>query len=114
MQGDPGDLSELARAMLTGDLSALEQLIRAAAEQAGAGRIENFLQVGFFSRRTLEQMNAEGAGQELRDLAARLEAAGMSPEQVSHLFDRETKIPSPVDEAQCVNVVVGIDAIPGI
>jgi uncharacterized protein with von Willebrand factor type A (vWA) domain len=85
MQGDPGDLSELARAMLTGDLSALEQLIRAAAEQAGAGRIENFLQVGFFSRRTLEQMGAEGAGQELRDLAARLEAAGMSPEQVGAL-----------------------------
>ncbi len=85
MQGDPGELSELARAMLTGDLSALEQLIRAAAEQAGAGRIENFLQVGFFSRRTLEQMNAEGAAQELRDLAARLEAAGMSPEEVGAL-----------------------------
>jgi hypothetical protein len=85
MQGDPGALSELARAMLTGDLSVLEQMIRAAAEQAGAGRIENFLQVGFFSRRTLEQMNAEGAAQELRDLAARLEAAGMSPEEVGAL-----------------------------
>jgi len=85
MQGDPGELSELARAMLTGDLSVLEQMIRAAAEQAGAGRIENFLQVGFFSRRTLEQMNAEGAAQELRDLAARLEAAGMSPEEVGAL-----------------------------
>jgi hypothetical protein len=85
MQGDPGELSELARAMLTGDLSVLEQLIRAAAEQAGAGRIENFLQVGFFSRRTLEQMNAEGAAEELRDLAARLEAAGMSPEEVGAL-----------------------------
>jgi uncharacterized protein with von Willebrand factor type A (vWA) domain len=85
MQGDPGELSELARAMLTADLSALEQLIRAAAEQAGAGRIENFLQLGFFSRRTLEQMGAEGAVQELRDLAARLEAAGMSPEEVGAL-----------------------------
>jgi uncharacterized protein with von Willebrand factor type A (vWA) domain len=85
MQGDAGELSELARAMLTADLSALEQLIRAAAEQAGAGRIENFLQLGFFSRRTLEQMGAEGAVQELRDLAARLEAAGMSPEEVGAL-----------------------------
>jgi uncharacterized protein with von Willebrand factor type A (vWA) domain len=85
MQGDPGELSELARAMLTADLSVLEQLIRAAAEQAGSGRIENFLQLGFFSRRTLEQMNAEGAVQELRDLAARLEAAGMSPEEVGAL-----------------------------
>ncbi len=85
MQGDPGELSDLARAMLTADLSVLEQLIRAAAEQAGSGRIENFLQLGFFSRRTLEQMNAEGAVQELRDLAARLEAAGMSPEEVGAL-----------------------------
>ena len=85
MQGDAGELSELARAMLTADLSVLEQLIRAAAEQAGAGRIENFLQLGFFSRRMLEQMNAEGAVQELRDLAARLEAAGMSPEEVGAL-----------------------------
>ena len=85
MQGDSGELSELARAMLTADLSVLEQLIRAAAEQAGSGRIENFLQLGFFSRRTLEQMNAEGAVQELRDLAARLEAAGMSPEEVGAL-----------------------------
>jgi len=85
MQGDPGELSELARAMLTADLSVLEQLIRAAAEQAGSGRIENFLQLGFFSRRTLEQMGAEGAVQELRDLAARLEAAGMSPEEVGAL-----------------------------
>jgi uncharacterized protein with von Willebrand factor type A (vWA) domain len=85
MQGDPGELSELARAMLTADLSMLEQLIRAAAEQAGSGRIENFLQLGFFSRRTLEQMNADGAAQELRDLAARLEAAGMAPEEVGAL-----------------------------
>ena len=59
-----GDLSELARAMLTGDLSVLEQMIRDAAEQAGVGRIENFLQVGFFSRRTLEGLGAEGAGED--------------------------------------------------
>jgi hypothetical protein len=85
MQGDLGDLSELARALLTTDLDQLEQLIRAAAEAAGVGRIENFLQVGFFSRRTLEQMDAEGAGRELRDLAQRLEEAGMAPEQIQAL-----------------------------
>ncbi len=85
MQGEMGDLSELARAMLTADLDQLEQLIREAASQAGVGRIENFLQVGFFSRRTLEQMNFDGAGQQLRDLAARLEEAGMSPEEVAAL-----------------------------
>jgi len=85
MQGDMGDLSELARAMLTADLDQLEQLIREAASQAGVGRIENFLQVGFFSRRALEQMNLDAAGQQLRDLAARLEEAGMSPEEVAAL-----------------------------
>jgi len=85
MQGEIGDLSELARAMLTADLGQLEQLIREAASQAGVGRIENFLQVGFFSRRALEQMNLDAAGQQLRDLAARLEEAGMSPEEVAAL-----------------------------
>ena len=34
MDGDLGDLSELAQAMLLGDLSQLEQMIRAAAEAA--------------------------------------------------------------------------------
>ena len=85
LEGDFGDLSELARALLTADLSQLERLIREAAEQAGASRIENFLQVGFFTRRTLDQMNLDSAGEELRDLAARLEAAGLSPEEVQAL-----------------------------
>jgi uncharacterized protein with von Willebrand factor type A (vWA) domain len=86
-----GDLSELARALLTTDLSQLENLIRMAAEQAGAQRIENFLQVGFFSRRTLEQMGMEGAADQLRQLADQLEQAGMSPEQIQalrNLIDR--------------------------
>jgi hypothetical protein len=86
-----GDLSELARALLTTDLSQLENLIRMAAEQAGSQRIENFLQVGFFSRRTLEQMGMEGAADQLRQLADQLEQAGMSPEQIQalrNLIDR--------------------------
>ena len=85
MEGDFEGLSDLARALLTADLDQLEQLIREAAEQAGTQRIENFLQVGFFSRRTLDQMNVEGAGEELRDLASRLEEAGLSPEQIQAL-----------------------------
>ncbi len=84
---EPGslDLSELARALLTADLSQLEQLIREAGEQAGISRIENLLQIGFFSRRMLERMNAEGAAQELRDLAARLRAQGLSDDQAEAL-----------------------------
>ncbi|MCC6642115.1 MAG: VWA domain-containing protein [Deltaproteobacteria bacterium] len=80
---EPGslDLSDLARALLTADLSQLEKLIREAGEQAGIARIENLLQIGFFSRRMMERMNAEGAAQELRDLAARLRAQGLSDDQ---------------------------------
>jgi uncharacterized protein with von Willebrand factor type A (vWA) domain len=85
MDGDLTQLSALARAMLLGDLNQLEQMIRAAAEAAGVQNIENFLQVGFFSRRVMEQMGVEGAGDELRDLAQALEEAGMSPEQVAAL-----------------------------
>jgi len=88
MEGlDPGeiDLSELARALLTADLSQLEQMIREAAEQAGVSRIENMLQIGFFSRRMMERMNAEGAAQEIRDLAARLRAAGMGDDEAEAL-----------------------------
>jgi uncharacterized protein with von Willebrand factor type A (vWA) domain len=77
---DFGELSELAQAMLAADLDQLEQLIRGAAEDAGVQRIENFLQVGFFSRRTLEGLGAEGAGEELRQLMDQLQEAGMSPE----------------------------------
>ena len=86
------DLSELAKALLTQDLSTLEQMIRDAAEQAGMERIENMLQVGFFSRRTLEQMDMEGAGQELEQLAARLAEMGLSDEQVSGLRNMIQKL----------------------
>ncbi len=84
MDGDL-ELGELAKALLTQDLATLENMIREASEQAGSGNIENMLQVGFFSRRTVEGMGLEGAGEQLEDLAQRLEEAGMSPEQIEAL-----------------------------
>jgi uncharacterized protein with von Willebrand factor type A (vWA) domain len=87
LPGQAPDLSELAKALLTQDLSKLEQLIREAAQQAGVGRIENMLQVGFFTRRTMEQMDAEGAGRQLRDLARQLRDAGMPDAQVDALME---------------------------
>ena len=75
------DLSDLARALLTADLHELEQLIRAAAEAAGSARIENMLQIGFFTRRTMEQLGAEGATAELQNLAAQLRQMGMSDDE---------------------------------
>jgi uncharacterized protein with von Willebrand factor type A (vWA) domain len=84
-EGEIGEFSDLARALLSADLTQLESLIRQAAARAGVERIQNFLQVGFFSRRTAEQLGMEGAGDELRDLATRLEAAGMAPDQVAAL-----------------------------
>ncbi len=84
MEGDL-DLGELAQAMLTQDLSQLENMIRQAAEQAGTERIENLLQVGFFSRRTTEQLGMEGAGQELEALAERMRAQGMGDEAIAQM-----------------------------
>ena len=79
------DLSALAQALLTQDLAQLEQMIREAAEAAGTQRIENMLQVGFFSRRTSEQLGVEGAQSELEALAQQLAEAGMSQEQIEAL-----------------------------
>lgn len=84
MEGMGGDLDlgELAKAMLTQDLAALENMIREAAEQAGTDRIENMLQVGFFSRRTNEQLDLEGAAGQLEGLAERLAEMGMGSDEV--------------------------------
>jgi len=81
------DLSELASALLTMDLAQLERMIQDAAGQVGAERIENMLQIGFFTRRIMEQMNAQGAGRELRALADRLREAGMGQAQVDALLE---------------------------
>jgi uncharacterized protein with von Willebrand factor type A (vWA) domain len=86
------ELSELAKALLSQDLSALEQMIRQAGEQAGVGRIENMLQVGFFSRRTAEGMGSEEARDQLEDLASRLEDGGMDPEQVAAIRELMGKL----------------------
>ena len=91
MEGD-FDLGELAQAMLTQDLSQLENLIRQAAEQAGTQRIENMLQVGFFSRRTTEQLGMEGAGQELEALAERMRAQGMGEEAIAQMQELIRKL----------------------
>jgi len=71
------DLGELAKALLTQDLATLENMIREAAEQAGTDRIENMLQVGFFSRRTNEQLDLDAAGGQLEELIAKLSEMGM-------------------------------------
>jgi len=91
MEGDL-DLGELAQALLTQNLSELENMIRQAAEQAGTARIENMLQVGFFSRRTTEQLGLEGAGQELEALAEKLRAQGMGDDQIQQLQEMARKL----------------------
>jgi hypothetical protein len=91
MDGDM-DLGELAQAMLTQDLSQLENLIRQAAEQAGTERIENMLQVGFFSRRTTEQLGMEGAQEQLEALADRMRAQGMGEEAIAEMQELIRKL----------------------
>jgi uncharacterized protein with von Willebrand factor type A (vWA) domain len=91
MDGDL-DLGDLAKAMLTQNLAELENMIRQAAEQAGTERIENMLQVGFFSRRTTEQLGMEGAAQELEALAERMRAQGMGDEAIAQMQELIRKL----------------------
>ena len=98
MDGDL-DMSELAQALLTQDLSELENMIRAAAEDAGTGRIENMLQVGFFSRRTTEQLGLEGAQQDLENLVERMKAMGMGDDQIQQMQELIRKLMETVRHA---------------
>jgi uncharacterized protein with von Willebrand factor type A (vWA) domain len=79
------DLSALAQSLLGLDTSQLEQLIRQSGEETGVEGIQNMLQIGFFSRRILEQMGFEGAGEELRELLERLREQGLAEERVQEL-----------------------------
>jgi uncharacterized protein len=79
------DLSELAVAILTVDANQLEQLIQQAGEEVGTDRIQNLLQIGFFSRRVIEQMGLDGAGADLRDLIERMRERGMGEEDLQQL-----------------------------
>ncbi len=79
------DLSELAKALLSMDANALEQLIQQAGEQSEVQNIRNMLQIGFFSRRMIEQMDMEGAGGELKSLIERLREEGMDEERLGEL-----------------------------
>ncbi|MCP4005833.1 MAG: VWA domain-containing protein [bacterium] len=79
------DLSELAQALLSIDPSALEQMIGEAGEGADIQNIRNMLQIGFFSRRMMEQMNMESAGGELRDLIEQLREEGFPEERLQQL-----------------------------
>ena len=79
------DLSELARAILSIDANALEQMITQAAEGAEIENIRNMLQIGFFSRRMIEQMNMEAAGAELSQLLERLRGEGFPEDRLKQL-----------------------------
>jgi uncharacterized protein with von Willebrand factor type A (vWA) domain len=86
------DLSELAKAMLSMDPNQLEQMMRQAGEESGLERIQNMLQIGFFSRRLLEQMNLDQAGGELSDLIERLREQGMGEEELQQLAELMQKV----------------------
>ncbi len=79
------DLSDLAQSLLGMDANRIEQLIRQAGEAAGVEGIQNMLQIGFFSRRMLEQMNFEGAAGELRELLEQLREEGFPEERLQQL-----------------------------
>ena len=79
------DLSELAQALLSMDENSLEQLVNQAGDDADIANIRNMLQIGFFSRRMLEQMGLDSAGGELQNLMEQMREAGMSEEELAQL-----------------------------
>src|SRR5258705_1108889 len=79
------DLSDLAKALLSMDANALEQLIQQAGDEAEVQNIRNMLQIGFFSRRMTEQMDMEGAAGELRSLMDRLREEGFDEDRLGEL-----------------------------
>ena len=81
------DLSELAKALLSMDSNALEKLIQQAGEASEVQNIRNMLQIGFFSRRMIEQMDMEGAGGELKALMERLREEGMDEDRLNELAE---------------------------
>ena len=81
------DLSELAKALLTMDSNALEQMIQQAGEESEVQNIRNMLQIGFFSRRMIEQMDMEGASGELQALMQRLREEGMDEDRLNELAE---------------------------
>jgi uncharacterized protein with von Willebrand factor type A (vWA) domain len=87
LQNSDIDLSALAQALLSMDLDSLEQLIQGAGEEAEIGNIRNMLQIGFFSRRMMEQLDLEGAQGELRSVMDQLREQGMSEEELRKLGD---------------------------
>ena len=82
---DVGEMSELAKALLGMDPNALEKLIQQAGDEAEVQNIRNMLQIGFFSRRMMEQMDMEGAAGELRSLMEQLREAGMDEDKLREL-----------------------------
>ncbi len=82
---DVGDMSELAKALLGMDPNALEKLIQQAGDEAEVQNIRNMLQIGFFSRRMMEQMDMEGAAGELQSLMERLREEGMDEDRLREL-----------------------------
>ena len=97
------DLSRAgAGAAHAGPLAARAADPRGGAGQAGAERIENMLQIGFFTRRTMEQLDAEGAGQRAaRPGAAAARAAAWPTPQVDALLDTDRALPRGAAPERC-------------
>ena len=75
------DLSELAQALLQNDTGKLEQLLRQAADQAGAQGIERSYQEGRYSHSTAQSIGLGSLADELEQLKGALGRANLPPEQ---------------------------------
>ncbi|MGQ9654884.1 MAG: vWA domain-containing protein [Thermodesulfobacteriota bacterium] len=80
--------SPLGRAIMTGDGMAMEQMAKEAAEIAGVSQIQYSLQLGFFTRRLMDQFDWAGLDQELRQTLSLMKSS-TAPETsiISYLFE---------------------------
>ncbi len=81
-----GELSELTDALLRGDRSKIEQMIREASEEANVGEVQNVLQLGRVANRIRQALNLDGVEVELGKLKERLKGKGMPEDKLEEIF----------------------------
>ncbi len=105
-----GQLSPFTQAALQGDRAAMARLFRGASLQIDFSRLQNALQVGFYSRRLLSGAGADRARTELDEIAQELRARGVSTEGVEFVSTHLRKALDVVESAARAEVQREVDA----
>lgn len=105
-----GQLSHFTQALLDGDRASMARLFRGASLQVDFSRLQNALQVGFYSRRLLAGAGGDRGRSELDVIAGELRARGVSPEGVEVVSTHLRKALDVVESAARAEVQREVDA----